>query len=78
MRKLLLASTIFTTALAIGAPAFAQTQAPTAPAAEETTQVDEIVVTGSHIRRDATNAPTPLIQVSQDQLLSTGQSTVID
>lgn len=78
MRKHLLASTIFTTALAIGAPAFAQTQAPTAPSADETTQVGEIVVTGSRIRRDATNAPTPLIQVSQDQLLSTGQSTVID
>lgn len=82
MRKHLLASTIFTTALAIGAPALAQTQAPTAGAAaatqDDATQVEEIVVTGSRIRRDATNAPTPLIQVSQDQLLSTGQSTVID
>jgi outer membrane receptor protein involved in Fe transport len=79
MRKHLLASTIFTTAIAIGAPALAQTQpAPAAGAQDDTTQVEEIVVTGSRIRRDATNAPTPLIQVSQDQLLTTGQSTVID
>jgi outer membrane receptor protein involved in Fe transport len=79
MRKHLLASTIFTTAIAIGAPALAQTQpAPAAGAQDDTTQVEEVVVTGSRIRRDATNAPTPLIQVSQDQLLTTGQSTVID
>ncbi|HEX8471367.1 MAG TPA: TonB-dependent receptor [Brevundimonas sp.] len=78
----MLASTVFTTVLALGAPALAQTQAltaePVAGAQDETTQVGEIVVTGSRIRRDATNAPTPLIQVSQEQLLSTGQSTVID
>jgi len=79
MRKHLLASTIFTTAIAFGAPALAQTQpAPAAGAQDDTTTVEEVVVTGSRIRRDATNAPTPLIQVSQEQLLSTGQSTVID
>jgi outer membrane receptor protein involved in Fe transport len=79
MRKHLLASTIFTTAIAFGAPALAQTApAPTPGAQDDTTQVEEVVVTGSRIRRDATNAPTPLIQISQDQLLTTGQSTVID
>jgi outer membrane receptor protein involved in Fe transport len=79
MRKHLLASTIFTTAIALGAPALAQTQpASAAGAQEDTTTVEEVVVTGSRIRRDATNAPTPLIQISQDQLLTTGQSTVID
>ncbi len=76
MRNRLLASTIFTTAIALGAPALAQT-AP-APAQDDATTVEEVVVTGSRIRRDAVNAPTPLIQVSQDQLLTTGQSTVID
>ena len=38
----------------------------------------EVVVTGSRIRRDPTNAPTPLIQVSREDLLTTGQATVID
>ncbi|QTC90010.1 TonB-dependent receptor domain-containing protein [Brevundimonas goettingensis] len=79
MRKHLLASTIFTTAIALGAPALAQTApAPVAGAQDDTTTVEEVVVTGSRIRRDAVNAPTPLIQISQDQLLTTGQSTVID
>lgn len=45
---------------------------------DQATEVDEIVVTGSRIRRDPTNAPTPLIQVTREQLLTTGQSTVID
>ena len=83
MRSHLLASTILTAALAsFAAPAFAQTSEPvsTAPVAADAQdqELGEIVVTGSRIRRDATNSPTPLIQVSQDQLLTTGQSTVID
>ncbi|WP_312136083.1 TonB-dependent receptor domain-containing protein [Brevundimonas sp.] len=44
----------------------------------EATEVSEIVVTGSRIRRDPASAPTPLIQVSQEQLLQSGQATVID
>jgi len=79
MRNRLLASTIFTTAIALGAPALAQTAPePVAGAQDDATTVEEVVVTGSRIRRDAVNAPTPLIQISQDQLLTTGQSTVID
>ncbi|MDI1326858.1 MAG: TonB-dependent receptor [Brevundimonas sp.] len=45
---------------------------------DEGTQLDEVVVTGSRIRRDPTNAPTPLIQVSREALLTTGQNTVVD
>ena len=44
----------------------------------DATEVSEIVVTGSRIRRDPASAPTPIIQVSQEQLLESGQSTVID
>lgn len=61
---------------AAAAPAFAQTAAPTQP--EEAAQVEEIVVTGSRIRRDPTTAPTPLIQVSRQELQNTGLATVID
>lgn len=75
-RSHLLASTILVGVMAFTAPAFAQSAPQTAPGA--TTEVDEIIVTGSRIRRDATNAPTPLIQVSRDELLTTGQTTVID
>lgn len=45
-----------------------------AAAAEE----DVIVVTGSRIRRNATNAPTPLIQVGGDDVLNSGEANVID
>ena len=38
----------------------------------------EVVVTGSRIRRDPTTSPTPLIQVSQEELLNTGQTSVIN
>lgn len=76
-RNHLFGTTILAGVVAMSAPAWAQAQQ-TAAEAENATQVEEIVVTGSRIRRDPTTAPTPLIQVSQDQLLETGLSTVID
>jgi len=81
-RKRLLGSTVLAGVLILAAPALAQT-APTAPSNstpqdQDSTQVEEIVVTGSRIRRDPTSAPTPLIQVSREALLTTGQSTVIE
>ena len=74
-RKYLFGTTIIAGVIAVSAPAYAQS-APTPQ--EEASTVEEVVVTGSRIRRDPTTAPTPLIQVSQDQLLETGLSTVID
>jgi len=73
-RKYLFGTTILAGVIAAAAPALAQDQTP--PAGES--QVDEIVVTGSRIRRDPTNAPTALIQVSRDQLMETGLTSVID
>ncbi|KPF84987.1 hypothetical protein IP78_00270 [Brevundimonas sp. AAP58] len=74
-RKLLFSTTVLAGIMSFSAPAFAQS----APAQEqEATQVEEIVVTGSRIRRDPTNSATPLIQVEREALLTTGQSTVID
>lgn len=37
-----------------------------------------VTVTGSRVRRDPATAPTPLVQVSREELLSTGQTTVVD
>ena len=45
---------------------------------DQVSEIEEVVVTGSRIRRDPTNSPTPQIQVSREDLLSTGQTTVID
>ena len=45
---------------------------------EQVSQVDEIVVTGSRIRRSPTNSPTPLIQIGQEELMQSGQVNVID
>ncbi|MGV9008805.1 TonB-dependent receptor domain-containing protein [Brevundimonas sp.] len=81
-RKYLFGTTILAGVMAVSAPAFAQdTQLPGVTArgqAEPVTELTEIVSTGSRLRRDPANSPTPLISVSGEDLLSTGQSTVID
>ncbi|WP_339915386.1 TonB-dependent receptor [uncultured Brevundimonas sp.] len=75
-RKYLFGTTILAGVIAATTPALAQSPAPQSD--PDATQIDEVVVTGSRIRRDPTNAPTPLIQVGREELLSTGLSTVID
>ena len=74
-RTYLFGTTILAGIMAVTAPAFAQT-APSSQ--EEQTEIGEVVVTGSRIRRDPTTAPTPLIQVQREQLLETGMATVVD
>ncbi|SDQ42391.1 TonB-dependent receptor domain-containing protein [Brevundimonas sp. 374] len=76
-RNYLFGTTVLAGILAVSAPAWAQAQQ-TAAEAADATQVDEIVVTGSRIRRDPTTAPTPLIQVTRETLLTSGQNTMID
>ncbi len=75
-RKYLFGTTVLAGILSMAAPAFAQS-APPAPQDGETT-VDEIVVTGSRIRRDPASVPTPIITVEREALLETGLATVID
>ena len=82
-RKYLFGTTILAGVMAVTAPAFAQSsQLPgvtvQGQSDQDATEIGEVVVTGSRIRRDPTNAPTPLIQVSREALLTTGQATVID
>ncbi len=40
--------------------------------------IDDVIITGSRIRRDPTNSPTPLIQISQEEVLQSGEANVID
>jgi outer membrane receptor protein involved in Fe transport len=40
--------------------------------------LEEVVVTGSRIKRDPTTAPTPLIQVSREDVVNSGLASVID
>ena len=40
--------------------------------------LEEVVVTGSRIKRDPTTAPTPLIQVSREDVVNSGLGSVID
>nr|MBF0665254.1 Plug domain-containing protein [Brevundimonas sp.] len=83
-RKYLFGTTILAGVMvAAAAPALAQeTQLPgvnvQGQQGQEATEIEEVVVTGSRIRRDPTNSPTPLIQVQREDLLSTGQASVID
>ncbi|WP_396595515.1 TonB-dependent receptor domain-containing protein [Brevundimonas sp. R86498] len=46
--------------------------------ADQASDVDEIVVTGSRIRRSPTNSPTPLIQIGQEEVLQSGEVNVVD
>ncbi|MGU3456875.1 TonB-dependent receptor domain-containing protein [Brevundimonas sp. M1A4_2e] len=73
-RRHLFGTTVLAGVVALSAPALAQSTQPD----EQVSQVEEIVVTGSRIRRDPTTSPTPLIQVQREQLLESGQSTMID
>ncbi|WP_374274468.1 TonB-dependent receptor domain-containing protein [Brevundimonas sp.] len=77
-RRYLFGTTVLAGVVAFSAPAFAQEGPPIVPGDEQATELEEIVVTGSRIRRDPTNAPTPLIQISGEEVLTSGQNTVID
>jgi outer membrane receptor protein involved in Fe transport len=81
-RKYLFGTTILAGVMAVAAPAFAQSQLPGVTVQGQSdgdvTQIGEVVITGSRIRRDPTNSPTPLITISGEDLQTTGQSTIID
>jgi len=81
-RKYLFGTTILAGVMAVAAPAFAQSQLPGVTVQGQSdgdvTQIGEVVITGSRIRRDPTNSPTPLITVSGEDLQTTGQTTIID
>lgn len=75
MRTALLGTTFLAGSL-IASAAFAQ-QTPTATGSDAT-EVTEIVVTGSRIKRDPATSPTPLIQVGREELLASGMGNMID
>lgn len=81
-RKYLFGTTILAGVMAVTAPAFAQSQPAGTTAqgqsAQDATDLGEVVITGSRIRRDPTTAPTPLIQIQKEDLSRTGQSTIIE
>jgi len=59
--------------------AFARPSVASAPAAQDApTVVAQLVVTGSLIRRDPTTAPTPLIQVGQEEIQQSGEINIVD
>jgi len=66
--------------LALGS-AWAQ-QTPSVPAveapAEASSENDLVVVTGSRILRSAADAPAPVIMVTQDELLNSGEPNIVD
>ncbi len=69
---------IFAACLGGGASASAQTAPSGSQDPEASVEIEEVIVTGSRIRRDPATAPTPLIQVQREELLATGLSSVID
>src|SRR5262245_24535006 len=83
----LLSATILTVGFGAATPAMAQGAA-TCPTGtvrnaagecvDSSAQEEAIVVTGSRIRRDPANAPAPLIQVTGDDLIRSGQPNLVD
>lgn len=65
----MLMATVALSSVSFAKVAFAQS----APAADE-----KVTVTGSRIRRSPANSPTPLVQVTRDQIVNSGQQNVID
>ncbi len=77
-QQLMLGTIIGGSVLAIAGAALAQ-DAPVATAdQDDATDIGEVVVTGSRIRRDPTTAPTPLIQIQRETLDRTGQASLIE
>jgi outer membrane receptor protein involved in Fe transport len=79
-RKLLLAGSVVAAGVStVGVANAQQTEpTPTPTGTEAGASSEEIIVTGSRIRRSATNAPAPLIQVTQQDLLMSGEPNIID
>lgn len=75
-RQYLFGTTILAGVLAVS-PALAQT-ATNQPGGQEVSQVEEIVVTGSLIRRNPATAPTPLIQQTREEILQQGEQNIVD
>jgi outer membrane receptor protein involved in Fe transport len=74
--KLMLVSGTVLAGLAVSTPAFAQAQeAPAQPAASQ--DDDEILVTGSRIRRDGFQNPTPLTVLTQEDIKNTSPTNNI-
>lgn len=48
------------------------------PEEVDASEVEAVVVTGSRIRRDPTNAPAPLIQVNREEILLQGEANIVD
>ena len=44
----------------------------------EASEVEAVIVTGSRIRRDPTNAPTPLIQLNREEIIQSGEANIVD
>lgn len=74
-RNFLLGSTVLAGALAVAAPSFAQQS--TQSSGEAATEVGEIVVTGSRIRRPDLTSPAPLSVVNSETIDEKGTTIVV-
>lgn len=90
VRQRLLVGTIISGAVlamagSVSAQAFAGTAAVSRSAVQgqdtqdpPVTEIEEVVVTGSLIRRDPTTSPTPLVQVAREEILEQGEANIVD
>jgi outer membrane receptor protein involved in Fe transport len=63
---------------ALAAPQATSAASAQQPASPNDQALQEVLVTGSRIKRDPTTAPTPLIQVSREDVVNSGMASVID
>ena len=77
-RRCLLGTTILAGLVMAASPGWAQSQSGSENSPQGTTQLEEVVVTGSRIRRDPASIPTPVIQITKEAIMETGQSSLIE
>ena len=75
-RKYLFGTTVLAGVLALAAPAFAQTTQPVQD--DEASEVEEVVVTGSRIRRNDLTSSAPLSVVTNELIDNKGFANVAD
>jgi len=74
----LLGTTMLAGLVLTASSSWAQTAPVASQDSQKATEIEEVVVTGSRIRRDPATAPTPVIQITKEAVLETGQSSLIE
>lgn len=77
-RNYLFGTTVLAGVLAIAAPVMAQTSSSSSSSQDQADEVEEVVVTGSRIRRDVYNSPSPVQVVTREEATLQGLASTTE